>query len=252
MQPTIYFGPEKKSLSAPVPAGVRRQLSVIGTIAGKEADSGLRDGRASDTLTHRSVLSGIWSTAKMAVEDPYGGLSDGELAARVDAGDGKALNALCRRHYHSVFQFAYRLTQNRLEAEDCTQEAFARFIRSWSRWQVRDRGAGPWLSTIVRHVAADHWSRALGHPQGGNPLVPDEATPGADEVLLDREQTQAVAEALTRLGSPCEELIALLFGKSLTLKKAAEVLHDTHEAVKKRYQRCLKRLQAELEEWSAP
>ena len=188
------------------------------------------------------------------MEDPYGGLSDGELAARVDAGEGQALNALCRRHYHSVFRLAYRLTQRRPEAEDCTQEAFIRFIRSWARWQVRDRGAGPWLSTIVKHVVADHWSKALGVAHSGNPLrvVSDEAVPGADEELLVREQGQAVTEALLRLGSPCQELIAMLFEKSLTLRRAAEELHDSHEAVKKRYQRCLKRLQADLDEWSAP
>lgn len=187
----------------------------------------------------------------MAV-DPYAELSDGELAARVDAGDTKALNVLCRRHYHSVFQFAYRLTQNRPEAEDCTQEAFARFIRYWARWQVRDRGAGPWLSTIVKHVVTDHWSRGLGHSPGGNPVVPDEATPGPDDELLEQERTQAVTRALNRLGPPCEELFALLFGKRVTLKMAAETLQDTHEAVKKRYQRCLKRLRAALEEWRAP
>ena len=186
------------------------------------------------------------------MEDPYGGLSDGDLAARVDAGDGQALNALCRRHYPSVFRFAYRLTQNRPEAEDCTQEAFTRFIRSWARWQIRDRGAGPWLSTIVRHVVADHWGRLPGHPQGGTPLVPDNTISGAEEALLEREQAQAVTAALARIGTPCQELITLLFEKRLTLKRAAGELHDSHEAVKKRYQRCLRRLRAELDEWSAP
>jgi RNA polymerase sigma-70 factor (ECF subfamily) len=189
----------------------------------------------------------------VAVEDPYGGLSDGELAARVDAGDAQALSALCRRHYHTVFRFAYRLTQNCPDAEDCTQEAFIRFIRSWPRWQVRDRGAGPWLSAIVKNVVADHWGKSLGVAQASNPLrVATDATPGADEELLEREQVQAVADALHRLGSPCQELITLLFAKSLTLKKASEELHDSHEAVKKRYQRCLKRLQAELDKWSVP
>ncbi|HEX7549596.1 MAG TPA: sigma-70 family RNA polymerase sigma factor [Candidatus Methylomirabilis sp.] len=186
------------------------------------------------------------------MEDPDGGLSDGELAARVDAGNGQALNALCRRHYPSVFRFAYRLTQNRPEAEDCTQEAFTRFIRSWARWQIRDRGAGPWLSTIVRHVVADHWGKLPGLPRGENSLMPGTAVPDAEDALLEREQAQAVTAALARLGMPCQELITLLFEKRLTLKRAAGELHDSHEAVKKRYQRCLTRLRAELDEWSAP
>jgi len=60
---------------------------------------------------------------------PYQALSDSDLAGRFDRGEGEALNALCRRHYSIVFRFAYRLTQNLPEAEDCTQEAFARFCR---------------------------------------------------------------------------------------------------------------------------
>jgi DNA-directed RNA polymerase specialized sigma24 family protein len=49
--------------------------------------------------------------------------------------------------------------------------------------------------------------------------------------------------------APCRELIELLFHKGLTQKEAAEQLGDSHEAVKKRYQRCLKRLQADLRQW---
>jgi len=90
---------------------------------------------------------------------PYQALSDSDLAGRFDQGDREALNALCRRHYPTVFRFAYSLTQNLPEAEDCTQEAFARFIRSWPRWSERGRGAGPWLTTIVRSAVMDHWDK---------------------------------------------------------------------------------------------
>ncbi len=75
--------------------------------------------------------------------DPPAESRDSELAARYEAGDQEALAALCRRHYAPIFRFAYRLTQTVAEAEDCTQEAFARFLRSWARWQSRDRGAAP-------------------------------------------------------------------------------------------------------------
>ena len=52
-----------------------------------------------------------------------------------------------------VFRFAYHFTQNLPEAQDCTQEAFARFIRSRSRPTDRTRGPGPWLAAIVKNVA---------------------------------------------------------------------------------------------------
>ena len=193
---------------------------------------------------------------EVAVEDSYAGLSDGELAARFDQGDGQALNVLCRRHYPTVFRFAYRLTQNLPEAEDCTQEAFARFIRSWSRWNSRSRGAGPWLAAIVKNVVMDHWQKQLKLTKINDPLLAVAAgladvVPSPDSDTLEREYLAAVEEALRGMDSPCRELIELLFRKGLTQKEAAEQIGDSHEAVKKRYQRCLKRLQADLEEWGA-
>jgi RNA polymerase sigma-70 factor (ECF subfamily) len=194
---------------------------------------------------------------EVVVEDPYPGLSDSDLAARFDQGDREALNALCRRHYPTVFRFAYRLTQNLPEAEDCSQEAFVRFIRSWPRWTERSRGAGPWLATIVRNVVTDHWQKQLKVTRANDPLTPmapEEVTASQspDAEALERELLLAVEQSLQEMEPPCRELIELLFRKGLTQKEAAGQLGDSHEAIKKRYQRCLKRLQASLAERGVP
>ncbi len=199
----------------------------------------------------------VFRAPEVAVEDPYAGLSDGDLAARYDRGEAEALNALCRRHYPTVFRFAYNLTQNLPEAEDCTQETFARFIRSWPRWSERGRGAGPWLTTIVRSAVMDHWQKQLKVTKANDPLtpmVPGEATASRspDAEALERERLEAVEQSLQTMEPPCREIIELLFRKGLTQKEAAEQLGDSHEAVKKRYQRCLKRLQATLAERGVP
>ena len=188
------------------------------------------------------------------MEDPYAGVSDSALAARFDRGDGEALNTLCRRHYQNVFRFAYSLTQNLPEAEDSTQEAFARFIRSWARWVDRSRGAAPWLATIVKHVVVDLWEAQLKAAKVIDPLLADAIGKAGvihspDSDTLERELLGAIEQALQAMEPPCRELIQLLFRKGLTQKEAAETLGASHEAVKKRYQRCLKRLQADLGEW---
>jgi RNA polymerase sigma-70 factor (ECF subfamily) len=190
------------------------------------------------------------------VDDPYPGLSDRDMAALFDGGDAHALNALCRRHYHTVFRFAYRLTQNRPEAEDCTQETFVRFVRNWPRWRARDRGAGPWLTAIAKNVVADHWQKQLGLTKvavAGHDVAEDVASTDnpPDQDALEREFQVAVRNALQQMEPPCRDLIELVFQKGLTQKEAADVLGTSHDAVRKRYQRCLKRLQADLEGWGA-
>ncbi|MBI4571760.1 MAG: sigma-70 family RNA polymerase sigma factor, partial [candidate division NC10 bacterium] len=154
------------------------------------------------------------------MEDAYAGLSDSELAARFNQGDGQALNVLCRRHYPTVFRFAYHLTQNLPEAEDCTQAAFARFIRSWSRWNARSRGAGPWLAAIVKNVVMDHWQKHLKLTKINDPIfaVVGMANVGQppDSETLEREYLTAVEEAIRALEQSCRELIELPFRKGLT------------------------------------
>jgi len=209
-------------------------------------------------LQGNRTLAGIAPCgSEVAVEDPYAGVSDSALAARFDRGDGEALNTLCRRHYQNLFRFAYSLTQNRPEAEDCTQEAFARFIRSWARWIDRSRGAGPWLATIVKHVVVDLWENHLKTAKAIDPLLADATgkagvIPSPDSDTLERELLGAIEQALQAMEPPCRELIELLFQKGMTQKEAAETLGASHEAVKKRYQRCLKRLQGDLGEWGVP
>ena len=196
----------------------------------------------------------VFPASEVVVENPYPSLPDSELAARFDKGEREALAALCRRHYSIVFRLAYRLTQNRPEAEDCTQETFNRFIRSWGRWQDRSRGAGPWLATIVRNVVTDHWQKQLSARKVDDALLAVIDHGGAtahspESTMQQRESFAAVEEALRRVDPVCQELIELLFQKGLTQREAAEQLGESHEAVKKRYQRCLKRLQASLADW---
>lgn len=77
------------------------------------------------------------------------------------------------------------------------------------------------------------------------------ASQSPEAEALEQEFMEAVEKSLQAMEPPCRELIELLFRKGLTQKKAADKLGDSHEAVKKRYQRCLKRLQATLAEWGA-
>lgn len=216
------------------------------------------DASVFDKLSGKRILPGIaLRTPEVAVADRLADLSDSDLAAQFDRGDRDALNALCRRHYSTVFRFAYHLTQNIPEAEDCTQEAFARFIRSWARWSDRSRGAIPWLASIVKNVVVDHWQEQLKVTKIHDPLLAIAAGVASsghspDSETLEREFMSAVEKALRMVEPACRELIDLLFRKGLTQKEAAEKLGESYEAVKKRLQRCLKRLQVDLGEWGAP
>ena len=91
--------------------------------------------------------------------------TDGELLARVGAGDRLAFEELYRRYARSVLGLALRRIGDRGRAEDATQEAFASIWRS-ARSYDPSRGAGaPWLYAVARNA------RTAGcHPSRGDTL----------------------------------------------------------------------------------
>ena len=69
---------------------------------------------------------------------------------RARAGDHSAFSSLVETYQTPVYNLAYRLLGNRLEAEDAAQEAF---IRAYTRLHTYDpsRKFSSWLLAITSH-----------------------------------------------------------------------------------------------------
>jgi len=74
-------------------------------------------------------------------------LSSEELAARARAGSAECFAELVRRHSGALFGFLYRKVSNRQDAEDLSQETFARAYSRLDQYQSRHKFA-TWLFTI--------------------------------------------------------------------------------------------------------
>jgi len=136
------------------------------------------------------------------VDDIYTSLSDAELAARFDHGDGAALNVLCRRHYLPVFRYA--TTSPESPRGGGLHPGGLRPLRAELGHLAGPRSwAGPWLTVIVRNVVVDHWKRVgVLERHGAVPAVGGSADSDAGDELLERERLEAVETALERLGTP--------------------------------------------------
>ncbi|MDD4870494.1 MAG: RNA polymerase sigma factor [Kiritimatiellae bacterium] len=74
-------------------------------------------------------------------------LSSEELANQARAGSAECFAELVRRHSGSLFNFLYRKVSNRHDAEDLSQETFARAYQKIDQYQPRYKFA-TWLFTI--------------------------------------------------------------------------------------------------------
>ena len=150
------------------------------------------------TTTHWSVVLGTKS--KNAV-----------LAA-------EALGKLCETYWQPVNAYIRSRGQEEINAQDLTQEFFARFLQK-EHYKLGDRERGrfrSFLLTSVKHFLANEWERATAQKRGGGhaALSLDEELPGEDRprIQLRDERTAEHAFdqrwALTLLGTVRQKLHA--------------------------------------------
>ena len=125
---------------------------------------------------------------------------DYAVLRRVAKGDQDALAELIRRHQPRLYQVAYRLLKDPLEAEDALQEVFLKVYESAHRFEPKAK-----VSTWLHRITANHCLNLLRqrHPQDSldqddAPAVPDSgATPlqALEEQDLSR-RLEALLDAL--------------------------------------------------------
>ena len=169
-------------------------------------------------------------------------------------------NTLMKETYKKVFNMAYRLSGNRSDAEDLTQEAFYRAYRSFPDYQG-DRPFENWIFRILsrlfldmlrsrkRRVQAVSLDAPLGMSLGEDSIqleLPDR-TPNPEERLMDSAIGERLSAVLATLspeqrmlvtladveGLPYSE-IAIMLGKPVGTIRSR--LHRTRLLIRKRLQ----------------
>lgn len=180
-----------------------------------------------------------------------------KLIRRVQAGDAEAFEKLMLAHEKAVFNLALRMTENREDAEDVSQEAFLKAYRSLSDFRGESKFS-VWLYRIVSNVCLDFLRRKRRRPSASLTVeddegeevqwdVPDERyTP---ERLLERKLTQeAVRKGLAALPENQRKILLLREIEGLSYEEIGEVLDLDPGTVKSRIFRARKRLCAFLEQ----
>jgi RNA polymerase sigma-70 factor (ECF subfamily) len=148
-----------------------------------------------------------------------------------------------------VWRFALRLTGDRDQAEDLTQETLLRAWRHRRRLRDPDR-ARVWLFKIAANLWRDRVRRARRRP--------DPTTTSADELpssnvppdkqLIDREDVQRTVDAMDGLPPRQREVLYLYACEELSLAEIADVLDISSNAVKASLSLARKRMRRQLED----
>jgi RNA polymerase sigma-70 factor (ECF subfamily) len=167
---------------------------------------------------------------------------DDELVERARGGDRDAFSELLGAEARWAYGTARAITLSRADAEEAFQEATIRAWRDMSK--LREPGAWrPWFRRIIVRAAID-----VGRSRARVREVPvhDWHVQGdSSEQYAERDR---VARLLNRMSSDERALLALRFGRDMTLAEAAKLLRYPLGTAKSRLHRALSKLRRALED----
>jgi RNA polymerase sigma-70 factor (ECF subfamily) len=140
------------------------------------------------------------------------------LVTLARSGDQKAANRLAARWYPRLMRTALRLVQDRSEAEDAVQEAWAGICRGWPR--LSDPAMFPgWAFGILRRKCVDRIRKVQSDRNRTSPLesAPEPSQPARGELQVEIDQ------ALASLSDDHRLAAILYFGEGLSLNEIAAV-----------------------------
>jgi RNA polymerase sigma factor (sigma-70 family) len=165
-------------------------------------------------------------------------LGDEKLMGRVRDGAVELLGVLFDRYHLALFNFFYRLSNNRASSEDLVQETFYRILKY--RRSYKDGSAfRTWMYQIARHARIDSLSRKRGEVELN--AAPMGVVFPIDS-LHEQQQISLLRKALLRLPEETRELLVLSRFQELKYEEIAALLQCQPGTVKVRVHRAMQAL----------
>lgn len=174
-------------------------------------------------------------------------VEDADLIQRAAKGSVEAYNLLVSRWEKRVYNYLLRITGNREDALDLTQDVFLKAYQNLRKLDDLSRFA-PWLYRIAHNEAYSMFRKR--RPETDVDDIEPESTGHGIAVggtsVFPVELTLAVASALDRLSPDQREAVVLKIYQGFKFEEMAEILSCPVSTVKSRLYTALELLKAEL------
>jgi RNA polymerase sigma-70 factor, ECF subfamily len=174
--------------------------------------------------------------------------TEAEIVIRVLKGDRQAYALLVEEYKNPIYNLAYRMTNNRQDAEDLAQETFLRSFREISRFDT-NRSFYTWLYTISLNLIRNRLKkigrktdfRAMETSSDINAFDAKRAitTEAGDKDESHKELEKQLEICLQKLSPELREMMVLRFYQGLSFEAIANITGFSQSAVKMRVYRGL-------------
>ncbi len=162
-------------------------------------------------------------------------IDDLKLVERAKEKDAKAFQKLMKKYHKSVFYMILKMVNNADDAEDLTQEAFAKAFSSLDKFDATF-AFSTWLFRIatnnsidfirkkrIRTISLDNsWENDEGDSMSIDPKDPD---PNPGEEMLREQRKEYLAIAIEKLPAKYKLLVELRYFRELSYEEVAVELN---------------------------
>lgn len=175
-------------------------------------------------------------------------VDDIQLLQIAREGNTEAFGHIYERYAERVFRYLFAHLDNRLDAEDLTEEVFLRVWRSLPDY--REQGV-PFLSfvfRIARNALIDHYrrDRSSQHKDAIEEVNLPDQKPGPVEMAIASLERTELIEALKGLRDDYRTVLVLRFLGELSPEETAQVMGRSAGAIRVLQYRALKALRTRL------
>lgn len=164
---------------------------------------------------------------------------------RAQAGETEGLHFLYVRYAPDVQRFVNSLVKDQYEAEDITQNIFAKLMKAINKYEPREVPFAAWIMRVARNAALDHLRARRSIPTEEVRL----ADTGQAQVGIDRGRD--LRQALEQLPEDQREVLILRHIAGLSPVEIAATLKRSESSVHGLHHRGRRTLQEKLSEMGA-
>ncbi len=168
-----------------------------------------------------------------------------EAVGRAKQGDMGAFHFLYVRYAQDVLRYVNSFVHDQHEAEDITQNVFAKLITAIGKYQQREVPFTAWILRVARNAALDHMRARR--------AIPTEEVRVADtgRAQVSQERGHDLRHALEQLPEDQREVLVLRHVVGLSPVEIADTLGKTESSVHGLHHRGRRTLQTNLSELGA-